>query len=756
MARSSSQQDIIRFGQFELDLVNRELRKRGMAVKLQPQQFAVLLMLATRAGQLVSRDEIHQNIWGTHTFVDFERSINFSINQIRSALGDDAENPRFIETLPRRGYRFIASIENEKTVEAVSAASLTLPSSSDRRETASVSQESLDLCPKSHDLSTPRSAGISAPQRLLIVCLIAFISAGAAVFVSRVWHSRPRIAQANISANVRTFPLTAVHGTIWDYGVAFSPDAHQVAFVWDGPNLKRPEIYVQLIGGGDRPLQITHSQSAGVSFPIDWSPDGRLLAFGRCGDDNRGALYTISALGGPERKVTDVTCLYGNTGARWTPDGQSIVFADSCTPAGPVGIAVYMPATGSRRCLAVPDSTKLGLMYPEVSPDGSTVAYVDASTVGVGDVYTVSFAGGPPRRITFEGITACPLRWSIDGQYIVFQSDRAGSGGNQLWRVSAKGGPIEPETVSLHPGISSHDTVSHDGVRLAYVDGAGEGAIWRAQLSSPGGKLFSQKKIIFGSNLFDKAPPISPQLSPDGKQLAFVGISSNIWTSDVDGANPLQVTALVGGFSGTPRWSPDGKQIVFDHRTNDHAVIYVIDAEGRNLRAITDGKNDDNVPTWSRDGKAIFFSSHRTGRWEMWKHDLGSGVEVQLTQHGGFSAFESYDGQYLYYTKFYGRGIWRMPLGGGEEQRITNQPRSPHWGDWDVTEAGLYFLDADASPRPVIAFYDFKSRGITESFQLEEQLAGYHPGIGASRDGRNVVFEQGDGNSTIMIVENSQ
>ena len=100
MASPGIQQGIIRFGPFELDPVNSELRKRGTVVKLQPQHFAMLLMLAQRAGQLVSRDEIHRNIWGNDTFVDFERGINFSINQIRAALGDDAAKPRFIRDHP--------------------------------------------------------------------------------------------------------------------------------------------------------------------------------------------------------------------------------------------------------------------------------------------------------------------------------------------------------------------------------------------------------------------------------------------------------------------------------------------------------------------------------------------------------------------------------------------------------------------------------------------------------------------------------
>ena len=112
---------LIRFGPFALDPNNRELRKRGYLVRLQPQQLAVLLLLTERAGQIVSREEIHQRIWGNDTFVDFERGINFSINQIRAALGDDADKPRFIETIPRRGYRFIAAMRTMSRQSVVQA-----------------------------------------------------------------------------------------------------------------------------------------------------------------------------------------------------------------------------------------------------------------------------------------------------------------------------------------------------------------------------------------------------------------------------------------------------------------------------------------------------------------------------------------------------------------------------------------------------------------------------------------------------------
>src|ERR1700752_4716221 len=124
MGSPGIQPDLVCFGPFALDPTNRELRKRGSLVRLQPQHFAVLLLLVERAGQVVSREEIHEHIWGKDTFVDFERGINFSINQIRAALGDDADKPRFVETIPRRGYRFIAQIENGGPERAASVASI--------------------------------------------------------------------------------------------------------------------------------------------------------------------------------------------------------------------------------------------------------------------------------------------------------------------------------------------------------------------------------------------------------------------------------------------------------------------------------------------------------------------------------------------------------------------------------------------------------------------------------------------------------
>src|SRR5215510_1116493 len=101
---------LLRFGVFEVDVRAGELRKQGVRVKLQEQPFQVLTVLLQRPGEVVTREELRNHNWSPDTFVDFDNSLNTAINKLREALGDSADNPRFIETLPRRGYRFLASV----------------------------------------------------------------------------------------------------------------------------------------------------------------------------------------------------------------------------------------------------------------------------------------------------------------------------------------------------------------------------------------------------------------------------------------------------------------------------------------------------------------------------------------------------------------------------------------------------------------------------------------------------------------------
>jgi dipeptidyl aminopeptidase/acylaminoacyl peptidase len=304
----------------------------------------------------------------------------------------------------------------------------------------------------------------------------------------------------------------------------------------------------------------------------------------------------------------------------------------------------------------------------------------------------------------------------------------------------------------VYPGVGS---ISQNGRRLAYTESqVGEApAIWRADLSNAGGPVLRTRKLIYSQFLEDSAQP-----SPGGTLLALQSDRSGegqIWLNSTDGGHPMQLTNNIGGHSGTPRWSPDGRWIAFDSVQPDDVQIYVVDAEGRNLHPITHGDFDNVVPSWSRDGKSIYFASNRTGSRQIWKHSLEDGSERRLTEHGGFDPFESYDRQTIYYSKFDEPGIWSMPASGGNASLIVaGRPQMSYWGHWAVTESGLYLLDADAEPRPTIEFYSFATRRITPVLSLEKSPSPWQPSLSASRDGRRIFYTQYDSQSVIKMVEN--
>jgi Tol biopolymer transport system component/DNA-binding winged helix-turn-helix (wHTH) protein len=723
---------------------SRELRKGGYPVRLQPQVLAVLLLLTERAGQIVSREEIHQHIWGNDTFVDFERGINFSINQIRAVLGDDADKPRYVETIPRRGYRFIAAIENHELRTAETSASV-IPMPGDRTSTASRDQDQINASPD------VKAALITAPARhlsskviLIGLVLLAILVAGVLGYRALSNRAEHRLARSGFP-NMRITQLTSLPGSYWD--PVFSPDGRQIAYFW-GENRGRGDLYVQLIGG-QKPLRLTYTTTGSVCC-ADWSPDGQQIVFGRCNDDG-GAVFITPALGGSERKLTDVVCPWGDAGyAQWTADGKSLVLADSCAPDAPRGIVVFSLQTGEKRCLHSPPAGGGGDLEPRLSLDEKTVAFLRPGERA--EIYTVAFSGGNLRQLTHEFFHLDPLdlMWSADGKYITFEPTR-----DRMARVAASGGPVEFEAV--YPKIGA---LSRDHRRVAYVEPSvvwsKSPAVWRVKLADAGGKVVSQDRILVSAAGGDD----SAQLTADEQQLVFQSMRSGthqIWRSNADGSDPLQLTSFHQGYSGTPRWSPDGKWIAFDYKVTAHSQIHLVDPEGRNFHALTSGNYENSVPSWSRDGKAVYFASNRTGKWQVWRRELSSGKETQITRHGGFAAFESYDAKALYYSKFEGGGIWRLPAEGGLEERVTDSLHRGYWGHFAVTDNGLYFVDSDAKGGPALMYYNFQTRRLSSVLAFKQSPFPWLPNLAASRDGRTLFYAQVEFQSNmISMVENFQ
>ncbi len=699
----------VRFGLFEADLLTGELRKNGVKIPLQGQPFQVCAILLSHAGELVSREELRQQVWPEDTFVDFDHALNTAITKIRMALGDQADNPRFVETLPRRGYRFIAPVDKPTAPEPVSI-------------------------PPQPAAEGVRTKGLWIAGAALVLALLSAVG---------IWRFSRNRAEAALPP-LEIVPMAAVPG--FEHDPAFSPDGNQVAFGLSGSEASG--IYTTMVGG-EKTLRLTSSPA---DYSPTWSPDGRRVAFYR--DVDKGtAIYAVPALGGTEQRLYSGLSSAWTTGLNWSPDGKALAFADSHGETNHTWISLLSLADSSTRQLTFPSGPEIDYS-PAFSPDGSTVSFVRGSIVGVvSDLYVVPIAGGVAKRLTFDNtwIIGSPT-WTPDGHDIVFSSDRGG-GLSSLWRVSPTGGPLRP--VASVGVIAWSPSISPKGNQLVYQRMFFKDNLFRLNLKD---ETHPQSPPVLVKS--DKGFNWRPHFSPDGKRFTVEsnGLGhSEIWACDTGGANCGQLTSL-RGTAGAARWSPDGRYIAFEFRPKERSEVYLLEVGGGmpQLLPTLPGANNGG-PSWSRDGKSIYFYSDKTGEpFQLWKMSIPGGPPVQITKKGGVFAVESEDGRFLYFVKFDAPGIWRMPLDGGEEKLVLPRAGGHEWFNWALTRTGIYFRDSGKSENKdtvgVLKFFDFAT-GKTTTVTATDQPGGV--GLAVSPDGRSILYDdKGDAESTIMLVKN--
>ena len=711
---------IIRFSTFEVNFHTGELRHHGQKVKLQEQPLQVLAALLERPGELVTREELRSKLWPADTFVDFDHSLNAAIKRLRDALGESAERPIFVETVARRGYRFIAPVNGSSGRSGIGIAAA-----------PQVGKSSTWIRPWQR-LSTTRNAIVGG----LTVCALA-------LFFLYSRHSlSPKAPQPVV------IPVVTDVGE--KYSPSLSPDGQHLAFAWIGGTGSHFSLYVKIVGT-EESLRLTKLPS--IDFNPVWSPDGRYLAFCRILKGETG-IYIIPASGGTERRLRQTLWeeqeLYEviwNAGRlSWSPDGKSLAFSDRASPTESASsISILSLDSLEAHKLTSPQSSRRDF-NPAFSPDGQTLAFFRVSKE-VQSIYTVPVSGGEEQRLFSSAPYHWGLAWAPDGRSIVFADAGWPVNTGWLWRISLGGG--EPERLQFgQEGVEP----SIRGNRLVYVRQLANLNIWRRQLNSLL-SVGSPDRFITSTKMES-----GPQFSPDGSKIAFESTRSGayeVWMCRSDGSGLVQLTHF-NSVTGTPRWAPDGQQIAFDSRALGSADIFVTDSQGGSPRRLTTEPSKEVVPSWSRDGRWLYFASDRTGGWEVWKMPSTGGTSIQMTRHGGFAPFESPNGKFLYYAKgLTVPGLWRMPTNGGEEIEVVSSLEAGYWGYWAVVDDGIYYLDTTA--KPGIAFFDLTTRRTTRVFDLENRPARKAPGLAVSSDKRTILYTQLDAlNSDIILVDNFQ
>jgi len=681
---------LVRFGAFEVDLRTGELCKDGSKLKLTGQPFQVLTILLEKPGEVVTREELQKRLW-PDTFVDVDHNLNSAINKIREVLGDSAESPRFVETLPRRGYRFIASLDGDSHSAGPATTTTT-------------------------DTAAPRRWRILGASLLGALTLLA----GTGFLVYKGRHAPPSPRQRTLTRV--TFDDGLQIGATW------SPDGRYIAYSSDRGG--KFDIWVQQISGGD-PVQIT--KGPGHHWQPDWSSDGKYIAYRS--EEGEGGLYIVPALGGVglERRISSFGYF-----PRWSPDSSQILFQTHFAPIDQLNKFYVAHIDDSPPSEVLVEFLAQHKVWPAAAiwhPDGKRVS-VWVSSLDRGHqlssdaapspgIWTVPISGGEAIKMEIapaikneleeiangnvggEHLGEFSFSWSPSGKALYFECGYRGA--INIWKMT-----IEPETLrataverlTTGPGPDGSLAISGDGRQLAFTAKSQQMRNWLFPFDANIGRITDKGQPITAAG----RTALLPNLSRDGKHVAFCvrrGGVFELWEKSLLDGREAPIIADENSRVG-PLWSPDGLRLVYERKKSSEAMphqMMIWSSQTHTEEPLTT-LSEMYAFDWSPDGAALLVTASIDTRGEIWllpvaaaphaetmarritsdsKHDL---YQPHFSTKGRWIAFEAVGNS----PTIAESTLYVVPATGGPWTRITD---GKHWDDkprWSPDGKTIYFV----------------------------------------------------------------
>jgi Tol biopolymer transport system component/DNA-binding winged helix-turn-helix (wHTH) protein len=717
---------VVHFGIFEVDLQAGELRRNGSKVRLQDQPFQVLALLLERPGQIVIREELQARLWPADTFVDFDHGLNAAIKRLRDALGDSAENPRFVETLARRGYRFLAPV-NRTPKDSLAA-------------------------PQPLHLTQQKNSGTHQPRspwRLPLVVatvVLAGISAG--------WHighrsaASIRFTERSLTGNPENDPVLSA---------AISPDGKYLAFA------DRAGFFLRVVGTGE-----THAVALPDSLRpshVNWFPDGsHVLVTSAWSPSEKPSLWNASVFGGSPLKLAD----NADHGAV-SPDGSKIVFLR-----GEYGREEIwqMQSDGqqSRKILGQPGDNFQSVVW---SPDSRHIAFVRTVYVHGWEEPDASLGICDPvvsktNYILSSSRLHGPLVWALDGRLIYSLGEPpTNQNDSNLWaiKVDAKGNQTwgQPDRLTNGPDAKMSASISADSRHLLFLRRADAPEIYVAEVKA-GSSLGTLHRLSL-----DERRNMPFAWTPDGKSVIF--------TSDRDGAMHIFKQSidqpapdlLVGGDKNAhgARLNPDGSEILYllnpsptdaDRRTQ----LMRVPLSGGTPQLVLAELGITNVQCARMPSTVCIFSKFSSNGLVFMTFDPAAGKEKELTriedpEWYSYNWTLSPDGSTLALSRKHRTqepaAIRLLPVAGGTERTITFQTWSGiAYIDWAADGRSLWVRASSPAGTQTLLNVDLHGKVKPVLQESEMELGWAIP----SPDGRNVAIWEASSSSNAWLLEDFQ
>ncbi len=536
-------------------------------------------------------------------------------------------------------------------------------------------------------------------------------------------------------AQLQSVPIAAEES--FEYEPVLSPDGKDVVYVWnEGYSSRGLNLYRKPVAGG-APEQLT-SAHARDAFP-QYSPDGKQILFSR----SRRQSVEIVRLDLATRRENVIhrmeSALEGaQRGVRWAvwmADGKHIALVRHVDPSGPYAVFLARADGAILRQLTFPSSRIGGDRHAAASPDGKFLAFVRFTTGSTSEIHLLPLDGGEPRQITRHATFHNGIAWSPDSRHIYFGARIRSA----LWSIYRIG--VDPDgVVERLPGIegsSSWPSVAGFAGRIRLVYHRDEETVNVRSWAQP--YAAGEYRVLCPSTLFDGGVSASPA----GQQVAFSstrGGLAQIWACDSSTGKAVLASGPNDPHADSPRWSPDGARIAYTVTENDSTDIAIADrSTGAVNRVRLDGSKEGR-PSWSHDGRFLFFRSDRGGASRIWRVTATGDVSTMtaVTGSGAYEAIESPDGKWLYYAKDRAHlGLFRVPTGGGNEQLAAKGVRE---GWWEIARDGVYWIRQHKG-----SFLVERLRwgaSLPEPVTVLPEGGGVWSGFSVSRDGRTLYWSQ--------------
>jgi Tol biopolymer transport system component/DNA-binding winged helix-turn-helix (wHTH) protein len=620
----------VRFGDFELDLRTAELRSNSHCAILQEKPFQILMALLEQPGEMVTREELIRRLWPTGVFVDFNLGLNKAVNRLREALADSAEEPRFIETFPKRGYRFVAPVTRNGAGPALESATFAAHVSSDgshdgQRNGGQAARSSPpDLLP----LASPSTEVRRGKTHWRWA---AFATVAVAVALGGGYAVRSR-ARRNRSPNLERFQVTKLTDSGKVELAAISADGRYVCYARREHGFSGLWLY-QVATRSE--VQILPADAVGFEG-LTFSPDGNHIYYVRADKNDPGFkyLYVMPLLGGSNRLlIKDIDSPVG-----FSPDGQRFVYTRGAPPRNSTDVRIANSDGGGDRLLTTIQNTFPGFQPgPTWSPDGRTVA-VSLRLYGGRHSYildTVSVADGTTRELFSSANAVGRPLWLPEGDALLLvmndQNDRG-----QLWTISYPNAEVHRVTNDLTDYDPRAD-LTGDAKTLVAIANHAISNIWIA----PAADLSRAQQITSAA-----LPLFRVVEAPDGHLLA-TSMDGKLWSLQPDGSQRTLFTdLLVTDFQGDP--TPCGRFIVFT--SGRAATTELIRVAGNGSDPVRLVKGDLNSAVCTPDGKYLFYDDMQ----RIFRIPVQGGASVEIAkilgENMGSRLSISPDGKFLAYA----------------------------------------------------------------------------------------------------------